>query len=105
MEAKKCLFCTAPLRITFVDLGMHPLCESYVSEDKLNNMEPFYPLHVFICEHCLLVQLHEYGAQQTSLRICLFSSYADSWVKHAKQYTEIIVERLKLTEKNLSSTR
>ena len=60
MEAKGCLFCHAPLRRTFVDLGMHPLCESYISEDELNQMEPFYPLHVFVCEQCFLVQLHEY---------------------------------------------
>ena len=54
------MFCKAPLRTTFVDLGMHPLCESYVSEDKLDAMESFYPLHVYVCEQCFLVQLNEY---------------------------------------------
>ena len=48
-----CLFCGTPLRHTFVDLGMSPLCESYVSPAHLNSMEPFYPLHVFVCEKCL----------------------------------------------------
>ena len=55
-----CLFCGTPLRHTFVDLGMSPLCESYVSASHLNSMEPFYPLHVFVCDKCYLVQLQEY---------------------------------------------
>jgi hypothetical protein len=77
---------------------MHPLCESYVSEDKLNQMEPFYPLHVFVCEQCVLVQLHEYvSPADIFTEYAYFSSYADSWVQHAKSYTEMIVERLKVT--------
>ena len=101
METKSCLFCRAPLRRTFVDLGMHPLCESFVSEDKLNEMEPFYPLHVFVCEKCFLVQLQEYvSPADIFTEYAYFSSYADSWVQHAKRYTEMIVERLKLTTKS-----
>ena len=50
-----CRFCSTPLRHTFVDLGMSPLCESYVSLEKLNGMEAFYPLHVQVCENCCLV--------------------------------------------------
>src|ERR1043165_9698454 len=101
METKSCLFCRAPLRRTFVDLGMHPLCESYVSEDKLNQMEPFYPLHVFVCEQCFLIQLHEYVSPASIFtEYAYFSSYAESWVQHAKRYTEMIVERLKLTAKS-----
>lgn len=101
MEIKSCLFCAAPLRKTFVDLGMHPLCESYVSRENLDRMEPFYPLHVFVCEQCMLVQLHEYvSPADIFTEYAYFSSYADSWVQHAKQYTEMIVERLKLTEKS-----
>ena len=101
METKNCLFCKAPLRRTFVDLGMHPLCESYVSEDKLNQMEPFYPLHVFICEKCFLVQLHEYvSPADIFTEYAYFSSYADSWVQHAKRYTDMIVDRLPLTPKS-----
>ena len=55
-----CRFCGAPLRHTFVDLGMSPLCESYVPADQLDAMEPFYPLHVRVCERCFLVQLEEF---------------------------------------------
>lgn len=101
MENKSCLFCKTPLRRTFVDLGMHPLCESYLSKDKLNHMEPFYPLHVYVCEQCFLVQLHEYvSPAEIFTEYAYFSSYADSWVQHAKRYTEMIVERLKLTAKS-----
>ncbi|MDF0672722.1 MAG: class I SAM-dependent methyltransferase [Nitrospira sp.] len=101
METQSCLFCGAPLRKTFVDLGMHPLCESYVSEEKLNQMEPFYPLHVYVCEKCFLVQLHEYvSPAEIFTEYAYFSSYADSWVQHAKRYTEMIIGRLGLTEKS-----
>ena len=62
--AIECRFCKAPLARTFVDLGMSPLCESYVPPERLDAMEPFYPLHVRICERCLLVQLPEYVAPE-----------------------------------------
>jgi hypothetical protein len=72
-----------------------------VSEDKLNEMEPFYPLHVFVCEQCWLVQLHEYvSPAEIFTEYAYFSSYADSWVQHAKHYTEMIIERLGLTAKS-----
>ena len=54
-----CRFCQTPLKHTFVDLGMSPLCESLITEEQLNMMEPFYPLHVFVCGECFLVQLLE----------------------------------------------
>jgi hypothetical protein len=80
---------------------MHPLCESYVSEDKLDAMESFYPLHVYVCEQCFLVQLNEYvSPADIFTEYAYFSSYADSWVQHAKRYTEMIAERLKLTAKS-----
>jgi len=97
MDTRSCLFCSAPLRSTFVDLGMHPLCESFLPEDKLNQMEPFYPLHVFVCEKCFLVQLHEYvSPAEIFTEYAYFSSYAESWVEHAKRYTEMIAGRLGL---------
>ncbi len=55
----RCLFCKTPLKHTFVDLGMSPLCESYRTREQLNQMEPFYPLHVKVCEQCFLVQLEQ----------------------------------------------
>jgi hypothetical protein len=89
-----CRFCKSPLRHTLVDLGMSPLCESYLSPDQLNRMEPFYPLHVYVCEHCFLAQLEEYvSCESIFSEYAYFSSYADSWVQHAKYYTDAMVAR------------
>jgi len=94
---KGCMFCSAPLRTTFVDLGMSPLCESYLSRDQLNQMEPFYPLHAYVCESCFLVQLNEYVSPEAIFtEYAYFSSYADSWVEHMKQYAAMVVKRLSL---------
>jgi hypothetical protein len=93
----RCRFCDARLNHTFVDLGMSPLCESYVSTDRINQMEPFYPLHVFVCERCFLVQLDEFvSPQDIFTEYAYFSSYADSWVEHARQYAELMIDRFRL---------
>ncbi len=92
-----CRFCGTALTQTFVDLGMSPLCESYVSADRLNQMEPFYPLHVYVCDSCYLVQLQEYvSPAEIFTEYAYFSSYSDSWVEHARRYTEMITHRLGL---------
>jgi SAM-dependent methyltransferase len=92
-----CMFCKAPLRYTFVDLGMSPLCESYVPPEKLNQMEPFYPLHVYVCEQCFLVQLEQYVSPAAIFtEYAYFSSYADSWVAHMRRYADAISNRLQL---------
>ena len=97
-----CRFCSAPLRHTFVDLGMSPLCESYVPPDRLGAMEPFYPLHVRICERCLLVQLEELVApEEIFTEYAYFSSYSDSWVAHARDFVESAVERFGLDADSL----
>jgi SAM-dependent methyltransferase len=89
--------CGTPLRHTFVDLGMSPLCESYVPAEKLNHMEPFYPLHAYVCEACFLVQLQEFvSPEQIFTEYAYFSSYADSWVEHMRRYADMIAERLRL---------
>ena len=89
-----CRFCATPLRDTVVDLGMSPLCESYLRGDQLNAMEPFYPLHVYVCRACWLVQLEEYvSAEHIFTEYAYFSSFADSWVQHARRYTEQMIDR------------
>jgi hypothetical protein len=96
-----CRFCGATLRHTFVDLGMSPLCESFLSNNQLNKMEPFYPLHVYVCEQCFLVQLEEYvGPEQIFTEYAYFSSFSDTMLRHAKAYTELIIERFKLNEQS-----
>jgi hypothetical protein len=97
LSGNVCRFCGTPLRITFVDLGMSPLCESYLTAAQLNQMEPFYPLHVFVCENCFLVQLQEYvSVASIFTEYAYFSSYSESWLAHAKQYTEEMIRRLAL---------
>ena len=92
-----CRFCNAPLGFTFVDLGMSPLCESFINEDQLNQMEPFYPLHVYVCDHCFLVQLEEYVAPEDIFsEYAYFSAYSDSWLAHAKAYVDMVTERFAL---------
>ena len=97
----RCRFCGTGLYHTFVDLGMSPLCESYVSADQLNHMESFYPLHVYVCEKCFLVQLEEYVAPESIFtEYAYFSSYSTSWLQHCKNYTLQMIERFKLDQNN-----
>ena len=96
-DHRKCRFCGAPLTMSVVDLGMSPLCESYISRDHLNHMEPFYPLHIFVCESCYLVQLDEYvSPDHIFTEYAYFSSYADSWVQHAQRYVDLVTDRFGL---------
>jgi SAM-dependent methyltransferase len=98
----QCRLCGARLTRTFVDLGMSPLCESYVPEDRLDEAEAFYPLHVRICEACLLVQLPAYvPAEEIFSDYAYFSSYSDSWVEHARRYAHAMIGRLSLTSASL----
>jgi SAM-dependent methyltransferase len=97
MTAVSCRLCGEPLTETFVDLGMSPLCESYVPADRVDGQESFYPLHVRICGNCLLVQLPAYVAGEDIFSDYLyFSSYSTSWVEHAKRYAGEMTERLGL---------
>lgn len=97
MNTPCCRFCGAPLSHTFVDLGMSPLCESYLSAEQLNGMEPFYPLHVYVCECCFLVQLEAYvSPEHIFSEYAYFSSYADAWLKHSQQYTRQMIQRFQL---------
>ncbi len=92
-----CRFCGAVLRHTFVDLGMSPPCESFLSAEQLHRMEPFYPLHVWVCSMCFLVQLEEHVSPETIFtEYAYYSSFSTSWVGHARDYVETIIERLRL---------
>jgi len=80
-----------------VDLGMSPLCETFLRADELNRMEPFYPLRVWVCERCFLVQLQEYvSPAEIFTEYAYFSSYSTSWLKHAKDYTDMAAARFGL---------
>lgn len=98
----QCRFCGQPLRFTFVDLGMSPLCESFLSPEQLNQGESFYPLHAYVCENCFLVQLEEYVSPENIFtEYAYFSSYADTWLEHCKKYTEMILDRFGLNKDSL----
>lgn len=92
-----CRFCGSYLEQTFIDLGMSPLANSYIAENQLNHMEPFYPLHVYICKECLLVQLEEFTSPQSIFGdYAYFSSYSDSWLEHAEKYVGAVSQRFAL---------
>src|SRR6516225_10086643 len=91
-----CRFCGGALA-EFVDLGMSPLCESYIAKEQLNSMEPFYPLAAYVCRDCLLVQLQEYVAPEHIFsEYAYFSAFSDSWLDHARRYAETMSKRLNL---------
>jgi SAM-dependent methyltransferase len=101
-KAGSCRFCKAELESSFVDLGMSPLCQTHIRPEEMNKMEPFYPLHAYVCTNCFLVQLNDYvTADEIFSEYDYFSSYSDSWVLHAKKYVDMISERLALTEDSL----
>jgi hypothetical protein len=96
--AAKCRLCAAELTHTFVDLGMSPPCESYLTAEELDQGETFYPLHVRLCTECLLVQLPAYiPAEDIFSDYAYFSSFSDSWVEHARRFVDIAVDRLGLS--------
>jgi len=98
---KLCRFCGAGLERTFIDLGMSPLCETYPSVDDLNRGEVYYPLHVYVCGRCYLVQLEEYeSAEKIFSDYAYFSSYSDSWLKHADDYCDQMIHRFGLNERS-----
>lgn len=88
-----CRFCGTQLSRLFVDLGLSPLCQTQISPEQLNHGEAFYPLRVYVCDDCFLVQLDEYVSPDVIFGedYPYFSSYSDSWVKHAKNYTDKMV--------------
>jgi SAM-dependent methyltransferase len=92
-----CRSCGAPLAHTFVDLGSSPLANSYLSADQLERPEIFYPLHVYVCERCFLVQLPSaISPEELFSDYAYLSSYSDSWRQHAKEYVGLATSRFGL---------
>lgn len=97
-----CRFCNTPLNQTLVDLGMSPLCEDFVKPGKENEMERFYPLHVYVCPECYLVQLEEFVSPEEIYRdYSYFSSFSDSWLDHSKRYADFIIDRFEIGKESL----
>lgn len=94
MNSLTCRFCETPLQHSFLDLGVSPLSNSYLRPEQLQQMEPFYPLHAYVCEACYLVQLPVFESPENIFSdYAYFSSYSESWLKHAKTYTDRMIER------------
>lgn len=99
MENPKCRLCSSNLVNTFVDLGTSPLANSYLASEQLNETEPFYPLHVYVCNSCFLVQIPEIQTpEQIFSDYAYFSSYSESWLNHAKAYVEKMIETYNIDE-------
>jgi SAM-dependent methyltransferase len=97
-----CRFCAAPLELTMVDLGKSPLCESFLTADRLEEMEGFYPLHVRVCTTCWLAQLPAFVSPDEIFgEYAYFSAYSDSWVEHSRRYVDMITDRLGLESDSL----
>jgi SAM-dependent methyltransferase len=93
----RCRFCAAPLRHTFVDLGMSPIANNYPTEEQLTSMEPFFPLHALACDQCFLVQLEEFETPEAIFSdYSYFSSYSTSWLEHCRRYVEMATARFGL---------
>jgi len=98
----KCRFCSNELKHEFVDLGMSPPSNSYLSKDDLQKEEVYFPLKLWLCENCFLVQIDEYKSAREIFNneYAYFSSYSKIWLKHAEDYVEMITDRLVLNEKS-----
>jgi C-methyltransferase C-terminal domain/Putative zinc binding domain/Methyltransferase domain len=98
MTERLCRFCRTPLSRTFADLGVSPIANAFLTPTLLNKMEPFYPLHAYVCEACMLVQLEDFETPERIFndQYAYFSSYSDSWLDHARRYTELVAARLGL---------
>lgn len=98
MVSQKCRFCSQELNHSFINLGVSPLANDYLAPHQLNLAEKFYPLHTYVCSNCWLVQLEEFEPPSKIFGddYAYFSSYSDSWLRHAKTYTEKMIARFSL---------
>lgn len=99
----KCRFCKNQLEHSVIDLGMSPLCQKHVKPENLNDMEKFFPLHAYICDKCWLMQLEEFASPDEIFadEYAYFSSYSESWLEHARRYSEKMTEQFNLNADSL----
>ncbi len=97
----KCRFCKSRRLTNFVNLGKTPLSNSFLSKEHLRKKEKKYPLHVFVCNNCLLVQLDEFeNPSKIFSEYAYFSSFSKSWLEHSKKFVKQMIKRYKIDEKN-----
>ena len=99
----KCRFCDQSLSHAFIDLNNCPPSNSYLLEAQLTEPETFYPLKVWVCDNCFLVQIDEYKKSDAIFNgdYVYFSSYSKSWLAHAKSYTQLMTDRFALNTNSL----
>jgi len=99
----KCRFCRNSLRVSVADLGMSPVSNNNIKPERLTAMEPFYPLHAYVCEACWLVQLGQFQAADEIFNdeYAYFSSYSKSWLEHARQYSLKVIQRFAFDQDSL----
>jgi SAM-dependent methyltransferase len=104
MSVPVCRSCGDALRVTFCDLGVSPIANAFLRAEDLSAAEKFYPLHARVCERCLLVQLEQFEPPERifSDDYAYFSSYSDSWLKHASDYVDMVVSRFGLGKGSLA---
>jgi 2-polyprenyl-3-methyl-5-hydroxy-6-metoxy-1,4-benzoquinol methylase len=101
-RSKCCRFCGAELNRTFVDLGRSPLANSFLRQEDIGAGQVYFPLHVYVCDECLLVQLQEFERPENIFSNYLyFSSYSASWLRHCQNYAETMIRRHGLGPKSL----
>ncbi len=100
VEQRKCRFCASELQVSVADLGMSPVSNDNIKPENLSAMEPFYPLHAWVCEQCWLVQLQQFQAADAifSDEYAYFSSFSKSWLEHARQYSLKVTERFNIND-------
>src|SRR5947209_3077092 len=93
----ECRFCKAELTNVFIDLVNSPAANSFLTNEQLNEPETYYPLKVYTCDQCFLVQIAEYKKSNSIFddEYVYFSSYSTSWLQHARKYTEKMMDRFK----------
>src|ERR1700761_2667740 len=90
----QCRFCKTELKHVFIDLVNSPASNSFLTEEQLNEPETFYPLKVFTCSNCFLVQVDEYKKSDAifNSEYVYFSSFSTSWLEHSRKYTDKMVD-------------
>jgi len=97
----ECRFCDELLEKIFLDLGETPLANSYLSDEEIDNNEESFPLKVLVCKKCYLVQLEEFKTPQNIFsNYAYFSSYSKSFLNHAKNYVDMMINRFQINQNN-----
>ncbi len=102
MKNHKCRFCGHTLQHSFLDLGMSPLSNAFLTRAARHKEMRYFPLHAYVCEACFLVQLEEFASPEGIFsEYAYFSSYSSSWLDHAETYQKQVTADFCLTRQSL----